>query len=123
MKLVYIAGPYRPGRGKTTEQNIDIARKRAIQSIVTMMKHNWFPVTPHMNTARFEEEPELASVTDEYYLAGTAEQLKRCDALLLTFERADQVSAGTAAEVRLAEQLGIPVYRSIYDFITQEGRS
>ncbi|AUV62712.1 nucleoside 2-deoxyribosyltransferase [Klebsiella phage KPN N98] len=115
MKLIYIAGPYRPytnacGALVDTAHNISIAELTAVHLVDTLGHLGLFPVVPHLNTRDFENQ--VKQNDDQYFLDGTMAMLERCDAVLLTMPNADVVSTGTKAEVHRAYQLGIQVYRS-----------
>lgn len=115
MKLIYIAGPYRPytnahGALVDTAHNISIAEMTAVHLVDTLGHLGLFPVVPHLNTRDFENQ--VKKNHDQYFLDGTMAMLERCDAVLLTMPDADEVSSGTKSEVHRAYQLGIQVYRS-----------
>lgn len=115
MKLIYIAGPYRPYTGADgiwigTPMNIAHAESTAVNLVNALGRYGLFPVVPHLNTRDFENQVEQND--DQYFLDGTMALLERCDAVLLTMPGADEVSSGTKAEVHRAHQLGIQVYRS-----------
>lgn len=115
MKLIYIAGPYRPytcadGTWIGTSMNIRNAEVTAVHLVNELGHLGLFPVVPHLNTRGFESQVKKNS--DQYFLDGTMAILERCDAVLLTMSDADVVSVGTKAEVHRAHQLGIQVYRS-----------
>lgn len=115
MKLIYIAGPYRPytcadGTWVGTPMNIRNAEVTAVNLVNALGRYGLFPVVPHLNTRDFENQVEQND--DQYFLDGTMATLERCDAVLLTMPNADEVSSGTKAEVHRAYQLGIQVYRS-----------
>lgn len=115
MKLIYIAGPYRPytcadGTWVGTPMNIRNAEVTAVNLVNALGPYGLFPVVPHLNTRDFENQVEQND--DQYFLDGTMAMLERCDAVLLTMPNADEVSSGTKAEVHRAYQLGIQVYRS-----------
>lgn len=115
MKLIYIAGPYRPytnahGALVDTAHNISIAEMTAVHLVDALGHLGLFPVVPHLNTRDFENQ--VKQNNDRYFLDGTMAMLERCDAVLLTMPNADEVSSGTKAEVHRAYQLGIQVYRS-----------
>lgn len=108
MKLIYIAGPYRAPCAVKTQRNIFRAEqfgKRVLREL-----KGWFPIIPHMNTALWDFDETLRDVTDDVYLAGTLEVMRRCDAVFVFGD-----SEGVRAEVLEAEKLGIPVYRSLED--------
>lgn len=115
MKLIYIAGPYRPytcadGTWVGTPMNIRNAEVTAVNLVDTLGHLGLFPVVPHLNTRDFENQ--VKQNDDQYFLDGTMAMLERCDAVLLTMPDADVVSVGTKAEVHRSHQLGIQVYRS-----------
>jgi len=62
--VLYISGPYTPGNGRTTEDNIDIARAHA----ATAWERGWAAFCPHLNTAGFEHLCEGMSWED--WIAG-----------------------------------------------------
>lgn len=100
-KLVYIAGPYRAPTPWQVEQNIRVATDAAAQ----VWAAGLWALCPHANTARME-----GLTSDENFLAGTMEMLRRCDAVMLVegWER----SRGAQAEALEAERLGLPILRS-----------
>ena len=115
MKLIYIAGPYRPytcadGTWVGTPMNIRNAEVTAVHLVDELGHLGLFPVVPHLNTRDFENQ--VKQNNDQYFLDGTMAMLERCDAVLLTMPNADEVSSGTKSEVHRAHQLGIQVYRS-----------
>lgn len=115
MKLIYIAGPYRPytcadGTWVGTPMNIRNAEVTAVHLVDELGHLGLFPVVPHLNTRDFENQ--VKENHDPYFLDGTMAMLERCDAVLLTMPNADVVSVGTKAEVHRAYQLGIQVYRN-----------
>lgn len=115
MKLIYIAGPYRPytcadGTWVGTPMNIRNAEVTAVNLVNELGHLGLFPVVPHLNTRDFENQ--VKKNDDQYFLDGTMAMLERCDAVLLTMPDADEVSSGTKAEVHRAHQLGIQVYRT-----------
>lgn len=120
MKLVYIAGPYRPVMSHgavdvTTEENIKSAEAMAIRVVDKVGQLNWFPVTPHLCTRDFEN---LVKTNDDlYFLNGTMALMEKCDAVLLTFPEAAQYSSGTRAEVARANELGLPVFTDFATFV------
>lgn len=114
MKLLYIAGPYRPfvndsGKTVTTDENVFRAERMAIRVANRLARYGVFPVTPHLNTRDFENKVEVNS--DEYFLNGTMAILERCDAVLVVGGLdGERHSSGTRAEVARAKELNIPVF-------------
>lgn len=102
VKCVYVAGPF---RGPT---HWDVMRNvlRAEALNLDVWRLGAVGVCPHKNTENFD-----GLLTDSLWLAGTMEQLRRCDAMILV--RGWRRSAGTRAEVAEATRLGIPVFQRL----------
>lgn len=99
MKVIYIAGKYRGPTAWAIEQNIRAAEEVAARVVQLGM----MPLCPHSNTRHMD-----GLAHDEFFLAGTLELMRRCDAVLLVPNWRD--SAGARAEVAEADRLGIPVF-------------
>lgn len=99
MKVIYIAGKYRGRTPWEVEQNIRAAEDVAARVIQAGM----MPLCPHANTRHME-----GLADDEFFLAGTLELMRRCDAVVLVPNWRD--SEGARAEVAEAERLGLPVF-------------
>ncbi len=110
MKLVYIAGPYRA----TTEWGVVQNIRRAEALALAVWKLGAACICPHKNTALFG-----GSAPDELWLKGDLEILRRCDAVLCSDDW--QTSAGAGGEVKLARELGIPVFQSLHELKTWLG--
>ena len=99
MKVIYIAGKYRGATAWEVEQNIraaeDVAARVWAAGLVALC--------PHANARHME-----GVTSDENFLAGTLELMRRCDAVVLVTNWRD--SEGARAEVAEAERLGIPVF-------------
>ena len=102
MKVIYIAGPFRGANGWEVAENV-FAATRAGFDVACL---GAMPLIPHANTAHFDGTKD-----DAFWLEGTTELLRRCDALYLAVpgDRAEG-SKGTMAELRLARQLQMPVF-------------
>jgi hypothetical protein len=100
--LIYVAGPYRAKNGRSVADNIKAAR--AISGKLWQSGH--YAVTPHLNTAGFEEL--YPDVSDKTWLDGTLEMLRRCDAIVMT--ETWQESEGAISEHAYAESVGMPIY-------------
>lgn len=97
MQLVYIAGKY---RGKTINEiyeNIQLARQHAVR----LWRLGYAVLCPHTNTSLMD-----GVVSDETFLEGTKEMLRRCDYIYMlpNWEQ----SHGAIEERILAIQCGIP---------------
>ncbi len=104
LKLVYIAGRYRAPTGWQIDQNIQRAREFGAE----VAKMGAMPLVPHANTAHYD-----GLNTDEFWLAGTLELLKRCDAVMLIPNW--EASSGARAEVAYAQENGIPTFQHLID--------
>jgi len=94
--LVYIVGPYRAPTPEGVQDNIRRAREWA----AAVAEAGYMPVCPHALTVGMDRlQP------DEFWLAGTLELMRRCDAVLLTpgWNR----SAGSRSEATEARTLNL----------------
>ena len=98
MKVIYIAGKYRGPNAWAVEQNIRAAEDVAAK--VWAMGH--VALCPHANSRHMD-----GVASDEHFLAGTLELLRRCDAVVLVPNWRD--SAGARAEVAEAIRRGMPI--------------
>jgi nucleoside 2-deoxyribosyltransferase len=99
VKVIYIAGKYRGPTPWAVEQNIRAAEEVAARVIRAGM----MPLCPHKNTAHME-----GLADDQFFLDGTLELMRRCDAVLLVPNW--HQSEGARAEIVEAERLGLPVF-------------
>ena len=97
-KLVYVAGAYRAATINGIFENIMTARQAAIE----LWNKGYVPICPHLNSFLMDEEG-----TDEMFLSGDLEILKRCDCIFMLANW--QNSHGARAELRFARELGIEV--------------
>jgi len=106
MKVIFISGPYRSDTEFGVHENIQRAERVAIR--VWQLGHVAF--CPHKNTAYFG-----GIAPDSVWLDGDIEILKRCDAVCLVpgWEK----SSGALAEIKLAKEIGIPVYDKPEDIL------
>uniref|UniRef100_A0A6H2A5N6 Nucleoside 2-deoxyribosyltransferase n=1 Tax=viral metagenome TaxID=1070528 RepID=A0A6H2A5N6_9ZZZZ len=98
MKVIYIAGPFRGANAWHVAENIRAAERLAFD----IAHMGAMPLCPHSATAHFD-----GTMTDAFWLAGTQELLRRCDAIACVDNWAESV--GARAEVNLAGALCIPV--------------
>jgi nucleoside 2-deoxyribosyltransferase len=99
VKVIYIAGKYRGPNAWAIEQNIRAAEDVAAR--VWAAGH--VALCPHANSRHMD-----GVASDEVFLAGTLELMRRCDAVVLVPNWRD--SEGARAEVAEAERLGLPVF-------------
>jgi hypothetical protein len=104
MKLIYIAGPYRSNTEWGLEGNIRIAEEAALE----LWQLGAAVICPHKNTANFGGAKGL---DDNTWLKGDIEIMKRCDAVFALIGW--HVSRGATEEIKLAKQLGIPVFEQM----------
>lgn len=101
LPLIYIAGPFRGPTPYAVRKNIEAARDIGL----TVAYHGGYPIIPHTMTGDFDKQ-----LTDEFWLEGTMEMLRRCDAILLGHRW--NLSTGARAERDEAERLKLPIFYS-----------
>lgn len=100
VKLVYVAGRYSASGGRTVAENVEAAR--AVARVVATYPL-LFPVVPHQLNAGLEDVGDY-----EWWLAGTLELMRRCDAVVMV--PGWEGSRGACAEREEAHRLGLPVF-------------
>lgn len=98
-KVIYIAGPFRAANQWEQEQNI----RRAEELALEVWRFGAVALCPHLNTRYFS-----GALSDEVWLAGDLELLRRCDAVMLVPGWTG--SAGARHEVWFAQDCGIRVF-------------
>lgn len=104
MKIIYIAGPFRGENAWQVEQNIREAEKLGFW----VANQGAMPLIPHTNTRFFD-----GTLSQNFWLDGTLELLRRCDAMVMT--PLWRSSSGACSEVEEAKRLDIPTYDSGID--------
>lgn len=99
MKVIYIAGKYRGPNAWAVEQNIRAAEEVAAK----VWAMGYAALCPHANSRHMD-----GVASDDHFLAGTLELMRRCDAVVLVPNWRD--SAGARAEVAEAVSLALPVF-------------
>lgn len=101
--VLYVAGPYRSKTGDEWEvqQNIHTAGRVARE----LWRRGFSVVCPHTNTANMGWGDKES---DEAFLAGTMELMRRCDGVVLYSPRTKE-SKGTVAELCEAIDLDLPI--------------
>ncbi len=128
-KLVYVAGPFSPTRAQKAclleasggdklcraahracvEENI----ANAVQLGLKVTELGACPWIPHANTAH----PDFESIQDyHFWIAATAEQLRRCDAVIFTDDY--KQSSGAQGENQIAIENAIPRFFNLADLAT-----
>lgn len=101
--LVYVAGPFSAPDRAGVEANIASATAAGLE----LARRGLYPVIPHANTAH----PAFEDVQPyQFWIRGTLEQMRRCDAVFLV--HGWDKSRGATAEKVEAESLGLPVFAS-----------
>jgi hypothetical protein len=106
MKVVYIIGPFRAKNHWEVMQNV----LRAEMLGLVVARSGSMPLIPHKNTENFN-----GLLDDDFWLEGTKELLRRCDAAI-TVEAINYScddSAGSKGEIDEMIKLGRPVFRSL----------
>ena len=104
MLIAFIAGPFRGSNPWEVEQNI----RRAEEVAFKVAELGIMPLCPHTNTRFFD-----GTLTDEFWLEGTSELLRRCDMVVLAEKDAESKSMGTLNECIEARYHNMPVYSSV----------
>ena len=99
LPLIYIAGPFRGPTPLDVRRNVERARDLGLR----VAQAGGYPVIPHTMTAEFDKQGE-----DQFWLDGTMEMLRRCDAIVMT--KNWTTSAGACAEYQWARGAYMPVY-------------
>ena len=103
--LVYIAGAYRARTPWDVESNVRAAESMAL-CVASM---GAVPVCVHSMYRYFDRADGLSAL---YWLEGTLEIMRRCDAVLVLRGRASEESEGTKGEIEEAKRLGLPIFAS-----------
>jgi hypothetical protein len=96
MKVVYIIGPFRGKSNWDVQQNVRRAEAMALE----VARLGAMPLCPHKNTENFD-----GLLTGEFWLEGTKELLRRCDAAIVL--PGWPASAGSVGEIEEAAVRGI----------------
>lgn len=94
LPLIYIAGPFRGATPYLVRRNVEAARDAGLY----VARNGGYPVIPHTMTADFDK-----LLTDQFWLDGTMEMLRRCDAIFLmsTWEQSSGARAERDEAIRL----------------------
>lgn len=105
-KLVYVAGPFSAPERSGVDANI----ARAVALGLEVARLGACPWIPHANTAHplFEHVQHYS-----FWIAATAEQLRRCDAVIFTDDWKNSSGARNENEVAIEEE--IPRFFNIKD--------
>jgi len=100
--LIYIAGPYTADTPEKIHQNIT----NALDMAAKVWQAGHVAIFPHGNTYHFEQRD--IGLTNEDYINGDLDILRRCDAILML--EGWQTSKGAVKEHYKACQLNMPIY-------------
>ncbi len=106
MKIIYVAGPYKGYNHHDILQNILNASRLSIEC----WKKGWAVICPHKNTAGFDA-CQTIDITDDTWIQGDIEILKRCDAIIMTHDWKDSI--GATKEHNIAKERNMEVYYHI----------
>jgi hypothetical protein len=106
MKIVYIAGKFRGADAWEVHKNVQEALKVGFE----VAYRGGMPLIPHSNTHPFD-----GTFEDAFWLQGTLELLRRCDAVMTISNW--KASKGATAEVEEAKRLGIPVFEDLSELM------
>ena len=99
MKVVYVAGKFRGKTAWDVAENVRAAERVGF----AVAAAGAMPLIPHANTAHLD-----GTLTGQFWLDGTMELLRRCDAVMMVPGWPD--SKGALAEREEANRLGLPVF-------------
>lgn len=99
LPLIYIAGPFRGPTPLEVRRNVEAARDLGLR----VAEAGGYPIIPHTMTSEFDK-----LLTDDFWLRGTMEMLRRCDAAM--FSSRWEQSSGARAEHTEALRLGLPIF-------------
>ena len=104
MKLkVYIVGPYSNADKTIRDQNIEKAKQAARK----VWNSGNYAYCPHLNTGRFEDDPECA-VNDSHFVEGHLSFMHDCHCLYVLSDY--EKSKGSVGEIAAAIERGMPVF-------------
>lgn len=98
LPLVYIAGPFRGPTPYAVRKNVEAARDLGLR----VAQLGGYPIIPHTMTCDFDKQ-----LTDEFWLDGTMEMLRRCDAIMLGERWMHSTGARAERDEAFARQLPV----------------
>jgi len=97
-QLLYLCGPYRDKTPNGIWENIQRARRYALE----LWRAGYIVLSPHMNTSMMD-----GALPDSVWLEGDIEMMTRCD--VVAFMPGWEKSTGCKNEMEVCEQRKIPV--------------
>lgn len=108
--VIYIAGPYTSDTRSGIDNNIEHAKKAALE----LSANGWAPITPHLNLYHFEDY-EICGLFDyTTWMDIDVSILMRCDAIFML--KGWEHSKGSTHEHALAEQQELKIYYETHGF-------
>ncbi len=102
---LYISGPYTAATPRKTDENIDCARSRMIEAMLS----GWWPRCPHTHTARMERD--VPEISWGEWLELDLDDLSTCDAIWAVCPVPEyRFSPGVCLELAWAHLAGMPIY-------------
>jgi len=99
MLTIYVAGPFRGPHHWAVAQNVERARAHAYK----LAQAGAVPLCPHSMFEKFD-----GTLDDQFWLDGTLELLKRCDAIAMI--PGWEASNGSCGELKWAEENKLPAF-------------
>lgn len=99
LALCYIAGPFRGPTPFDVKINVHEAEMLGLEVAAI----GGYPIIPHSMTGNFDKQ-----LTDQFWLEGSLELLRRCDAIVMNVRWRESV--GAKAEHIAAERMGMPIF-------------
>lgn len=107
IRIAAVIGPYSAPDSWRREENIRVAEMVAT---AVMDAPGWASVCVHTMSRHWH-----GYVTEDKAIAWSLELVRRSDAVVLVWGW--QQSRGTIGEIRLAIELGMPIYACLHDFV------
>lgn len=112
MKVIYIAGKFRGKHSWEIAQNVYIAELHA----AAVAQRGAVPLCPHTMYRNYQ-----GLLPDIFWLSGTMELLRRCDAIFMI--PGWQMSLGACGERKEAQKLSLPILydmQQVVDYIVKD---
>ena len=123
MRRVYVAGVLTPRGIHSTNAAIDYEfnRRVLITTAVAILKAGYSPFCPALDSPFFLVGGPENRITEAQIKRSSMDFLVVCDCVVLC--DGWRKSPGTLAEIKRAEELKIPVFKSLKEFMERENES
>ena len=120
MRRLYIAGPLTPRGVYSKNPAIDdeYSKNVLITTAVAVLKEGYSPFCPALDAPYFLVGGTDNRITEQQIKRSSMDWLEVSDAVILC--HGWQKSPGTLAEIKRAEELNIPVFKSLRAFLERE---